>query len=167
MIVDQKNAIEILKNGGVIGIPTDTVYGFASLKEYGDKIYEIKKRDKNKKLITMINNIDYFSNLDDFLIESMKLNWPGSTTYIFDYKNEMTSFRIPDEINLLNLLNELECGILTTSANISGNKPCLTSFEFETTFPDVPLLEESIYTIKSGTPSTILLYNNKVLKKIR
>ena len=167
MKVDQKSAIKILKNGGVIGIPTDTVYGFASLKEYSDKIYEIKKRDKNKKLITMINSIDYFDNLDSFLLESMKLNWPGSTTYIFDYNNEMTSFRIPDEINLLNLLNELGCGILTTSANISGNEPCLTSFEFENTFPDVPLLEESIYTIKSGTPSTILLYNNNVLEKIR
>ena len=43
----------ILKSGGVIGVPTDTIYGLACLgcnKKSLDKIYQIKGRDSNKPL---------------------------------------------------------------------------------------------------------------------
>jgi L-threonylcarbamoyladenylate synthase len=167
MTINEQKAIEILLSGGVIGIPTDTIYGFACLQGYEEKIYKLKKRNLSKPLITMVNSIDYFGEVDSVLYEMMNKVWPGSTTLIFDVEGVNTSYRIPKEQNLLNLLTKLNLPIYSTSANISGEAPCLTCEEFEDNFPNVGLLAEPIITIKSGTPSSILLYNKGVFQKIR
>lgn len=167
MTITQEMAIDILKSGGVIGIPTDTIYGFACLPGYEDKIYDLKQRDLNKPLITMIDSIDYFVDVEPLVFEKMQEVWPGSTTLIFDVNGINTSYRIPGEKNLLNLLIELRLPIYSTSANISGEEPSLTREEFAKNFPNIGLLAEPITTIKSGTPSTILLYNKGVFQKIR
>ena len=54
-----KNATQTLKNGGVILYPTDTIWGIgcdATNKEAIKKVYAIKKREKEKSLITLVNN---------------------------------------------------------------------------------------------------------------
>jgi L-threonylcarbamoyladenylate synthase len=167
MTITEQEAIAILLDGGVIGIPTDTIYGFACLQGYEDQIYNLKLRDLNKPLITMVDSTDYFSEVEPALRKMMNQVWPGSTTLIFDVNGVNTSYRIPNEENLLSLLAKLKLPIFSTSANISGEAPSLTREEFESSFPSVGLLSESIFTIKSGTPSTILLYNKGVFEKIR
>ncbi len=162
-----EEAIKMLKAGEVIGVPTDTVYGLSSLLPHGQKIYEVKKRDKSKKLVTMISDEKILNITDSTLLSKMKKVWPGAVTLIFNYEGEMRSFRIPDEPNLLSLLKELDEPIYTTSANISGTNPCLTRDEFKQVFPHIGLLTESIDSIKSEDPSEIYVYENETFERIR
>ena len=65
MNIELDKIINILKSGGVVALPTDTVYGLVAL--YGnkigyDKIYRIKNRPKDKKLILFIDKIEKLYN---------------------------------------------------------------------------------------------------------
>ncbi len=164
MICNIKEAAVLLKQGYVIGIPTDTVYGLASLVENEHKIYRIKGRSRTKKLITMLANSETLD-VDQKLMREFVKNWPGKVTYIFEENGKLNSYRKPDEPNVQRLLSKSGLRIKTTSANISGNPPCLTREEFEQTFPNIPLLKEEIKCEKGNEPSKIIVYNRK--KKIR
>lgn len=167
MNISVDEAITRLNNGEVIGVPTDTIYGVSSLREFGSEIYKIKQRDKSKKLITMISSIDQLTIEDDVLLEKMNEVWPGKVTLIFEYEGEMQSFRIPNEPNLLQLLEKLGKPIYTTSANISGCKPCQDRVQFEQTFSDIGLLNEEIKSTKSSIPSEIYVYKDTKFERIR
>ncbi len=171
MVCKQKEIIKALKNGEVVGIPTDTVYGFAVLEEFSHKVYELKKRPLSKKLISFVPSIDFIGNLDEIskkeLEEFSFKYWPGANTLIFLKEGELTSFRIPNEQNVLNLLDELGCIILTTSANISGEKTCLTKEEFEESFPNIKLLEEKFVSKKQNEASNIYVIRKDSIQKIR
>ncbi len=150
-----------LINGNVVGVPTDTVYGLASLKNSIDQLYIIKKRDKSKKIVQFIASCNQLDVKDQKLINKMHQVWPGNVTLIFNYHNEMTSFRIPDEDNILSLLNLLNEPLFVTSANLSGLPEITTKEEFELVFPNIPLLKEDIKTKKSNKPSKIYQYKNE------
>lgn len=165
MTIDE--AISKLEAGLVIGVPTDTIYGLSSLVDYGDEIYEVKKRDKSKKLIRMISSIDSLNIQDQVLLDKMNEVWPGKVTLIFEYEGEMTSFRIPDEPNLLALLDKLGKPIYTTSANISGQEPVASREEFFEIFPNLGLLDEDMECEKSSVPSEIYIYKNAKFERIR
>lgn len=165
MTIDE--AITRLEAGEVIGVPTDTIYGLSSLIPYGQKIYDIKQRDKSKKLITMISSVDDLNIQDQVLLNKMSEVWPGQVTLIFDYGGEMTSFRIPNEPNLLALLEKLGKPIYTTSANISGKDPVSSREQFHATFPKLGLVDEDIKCEKSSIPSEIYIYKNAKFERIR
>ncbi len=162
-----EEAIDALKRGEVIGVPTDTVYGLSSMRAYSDNIYCVKNRDKEKKLVTMIYESKILNITDKVLLSKMEKVWPGAVTLIFDYDNEMTSFRIPDEPNLLELLRVINEPIYTTSANLSGEEPCLTREQFIATFPHIGLLKETIEIEKSSVPSEIYIYEQDKFERIR
>lgn len=172
MRVSTNEAIKLLRTGNVIGIPTDTVYGFCSLKADIEQIYEIKNRDRSKKLIQMIYSIEQIQKLTTEEIPAsvkqlMVEKWPGKTTIIFPINGELTSFRIPDEPNLLKLLKALDEPIYTTSANVSTEPACLTAAEFNDKFPTIELLDEEIEIEKSGVASEIIIYEKNEFKKVR
>ena len=59
------NSIKVLESGGILLYPTDTIWGIgcdATNKKAVDKIYEIKKRDKSKSLIILLDTIDKLRN---------------------------------------------------------------------------------------------------------
>lgn len=167
MNISVDEAINLLNDGQVIGVPTDTIYGISSLCEYGEHIYQVKKRDKSKKLITMISSIDQLAIKDEVLLKKMHEVWPGKVTLIFEYEGEMRSFRIPNEPNLLQLLEQLKKPIYTTSANISGYDSCQSREEFAQTFPNLGLLNEEISSSKSSIPSEIYIYKDTKFERIR
>ena len=58
--VSEENATSVLKDKGVIAVPTDTVYGIACLVKYNDcirRIYRIKERNQLKAIPVLIGNI--------------------------------------------------------------------------------------------------------------
>ncbi len=167
MDISINQAAELLRSGEVIGVPTDTIYGVSSLTDFGDKIYEVKKRDRSKKLVTMISDVSQINVTDKVLLDKMNEVWPGAVTLIFDYEGEMTSFRIPAEPNLLKLIDKVGKPIFTTSANISGEEPCLSRQQFKRVFPEMGLLEELIVAPKSSVPSEIYVYTNGKFERIR
>ena len=138
-------AVSILRNGGIIATPTDTIYGLvASIfnKEAVEKIYSVKKRPKNKPLIVLISNINQFKDLTintnkytKILIEKF---WPGPLTlvlkksssvpdYVTSYKN-FVGIRFPKSNTIKQIIDNLCVPIVAPSANISG-KPSPSCFD--------------------------------------
>ncbi len=130
-----KFAREVLQAGGVIAIPTDTVYGIACLvnkRESIQRLYTIKQRERIKAIPVLIGTLEQTSNItSSFPTAAYALSqhfWPGALTLVMnkhpDLPFELTSYptvgiRMPDH-DWLRLLMQ-SCGPLAaTSANISG-----------------------------------------------
>ena len=65
-LLQLSEAIACLRSGGVVAIPTDTVYGLAVLpsQEQGiDRLYALKERPRIKALPVMVANVDQVANL--------------------------------------------------------------------------------------------------------
>lgn len=134
-----KKAVEILKKGGVIIVPTDTVSGFVTPYwsfEGINRIYKIKRREKGKVLGLFISDNKDVKKFARNVTETRKrifLNlWPGQLTLLFRAKNNIpdclvhkgkktVSLRIPSHPLILKLINEVG-PLVQTSVNISGEK---------------------------------------------
>lgn len=141
--MNTNDVIDVLKNGGLVIAPSDTVYGIlgdALNEEVINKVYEAKQRDKSKSLILLVNSIDMLkkyvaeiSTLERRLINEF---WPGKLTIIFKKNNNISNLltgnrdtigiRYPDNEFLLDILNKIDRPLFSTSANIS-NKSTITS----------------------------------------
>lgn len=138
---DKKNIEEIitaLKNGAVLVLATDTVYGLvcdASNKEAVEKIFNIKKRDRSKPLPIFVRDIAMAMALAEINPEqekALKKRWPGKYTFILKSKcqnpkpkiyginKDTIALRIPKYKFLNNLLEKIDKPLAQTSANISG-----------------------------------------------
>lgn len=133
-----RKASEIVKKGGVIVFPTDTVYGLGCdprNSEAVQKIYKIKGRDESKHLpvlgksVAEISNIVFFDELSNKIADKF---WPGPLTLILKIKDKeiarslnlanKIAVRVPNHPCMLALLGE--CKLLVgTSANRSGDPP--------------------------------------------
>ncbi|MDR2351249.1 MAG: threonylcarbamoyl-AMP synthase [Endomicrobium sp.] len=138
-----KKTAEIIKNGGVAIVPTETVYGFAVDAFNIDahkKIYKIKRRSQKKSLILMTSNIENVRVLVDIpkkALEITKKFWPGQLTLIFPTTEtgkmvtggrKDLGVRIPNNVFMLKLLQEIKNPVFTTSVNVS-NKNSAKSYE--------------------------------------
>ena len=126
-----KKAVDVLRDGGVIIYPTDTVYGLGcslSNKKGIEKIYEIKRRDKKKPLSFIcsdLKHISQYAKVTDYAYKTMKRLLPGSYTFILEAsrlvpkiilpKRPTTGIRVPDNNICLALVRELGQPIISTS----------------------------------------------------
>lgn len=139
-----QKAEEILKNGGVVVLPTDTLYGIigrALSKKAVKRIYEVKGRDKSKPFIVLITS---YKHLEIFGVEVGKEQakflekfWPGKVSVVlpchskaFEYLCRGTksiAFRMIGfkNKNLFNLLKKVG-PLVAPSANNEGGKPAET-----------------------------------------
>lgn len=136
-------AVEVIKAGGVVAFPTETVYGLgangldpASVK----KIFQAKGRPSDNPLILHIYDIAQVSLLTEEIpslaIECMKRFWPGPLTMIFRKSDivpdiisgglDTVAIRMPNHPIALELIKRSNTTIAAPSANISG-KPSPTS----------------------------------------
>lgn len=138
-----EEAIEVLKSGGVILIPTETVYGIAAdatNPEAVEKIYKIKNRPREKALQLLVPNLESARKYADFSGLSEKAaekHWPGELTLVLDRVDESISHlstndgtvgvRIPRHPILDELFARIDFPLTATSANISG-QPASTTF---------------------------------------
>lgn len=134
---DMTEAIEIIRNGGLVAFPTETVYGLggdAKNSEASKKIYEAKGRPSDNPLIVHIHD---FSELEEIAMEvpedARVLNqafWPGPLTMIVK-KNEVipltttggldtVAIRMPSHPIARTFLTESNVMIAAPSANTSG-----------------------------------------------
>lgn len=160
-LVDTKPYLEIavdnILEGKIIAFPTDSVYGIGGDPQnldVIDRIHEIKFRDHSKGLALLVADLEEatkiaeFNNLANFLAKKF---WPGQLTLIMRRKEpniippEVTAFkntiaiRIPRNEIILNILSILKSrgyfgGIVGTSANYSGEAPCISGDEIAKKF---------------------------------
>lgn len=135
--MDVEKIVKEIKKGNLVIIPTDTVYGISAdmnNEKAIEKVFEAKKRDKNKPLILLVSNLEmlkkYVKKISPLEEKIIKKYMPGRLTMLF-LKNEEVSdlvtagsffvgIRIPDDLNLIKIINKVGNPIISTSANISG-----------------------------------------------
>ena len=137
-------ASEILKRGGLVAFPTETVYGLggdALNPDAARKIYAAKGRPSDNPLIVHIADEDQLDVLTDQVSETakklMKAFWPGPLTMIFNKLPgvpdgttgglQTVAVRMPDDPITLALIRESGLCIAGPSANLSGG-PSPTSW---------------------------------------
>lgn len=177
-----EEASHILLEGGILAIPTDTVYGLAVC--YNNlsaikKLRQVKQRPEDKPFAIMVSSLEMIESmavLSKRDKEIIKKCLPGDLTLIFnkrkdfksEYFQEMTSiaFRIPNESFILKLIESIKTGLLVPSANISGATPCVDSEEVIKVFDG---LIEGIVIGRSGQQeaSTIVDATQKHLRVVR
>ncbi len=146
MLKNEKEIINTLNNGGVIAYVTDTVWGLGCLPENEKavkKIYEIKKREAQKPLILMSNEVynllNYVKPIPKVGQQLIKKYFPGALTIVTE-KNENTpdyitsnmstvGIRVPDNEVFKRICEIIPNHVLaTTSANLS-HQPSAKTYE--------------------------------------
>ena len=168
-------AINVLKHGGVIVYPTDTVYGLganACDHHAVDQIFKIKNRPYAKPLPIIARNMKWVKELafvPSKLEPTLEEIWPGATTVILHRKSvippivtagaKSVGVRIPDHVLTDKLLGKFGYPLTATSANISGNEATgdigkiVESFRGQIWKPDLVL---DVGILPVSMPSTIL-----------
>lgn len=141
-----ETAIDCLKSGGIIAIPTDTVYGIGADPFNVDavqKLYTLKGRPEEKPIplvLGTVNDVENVAqNLPRFFFYLAEKFWPGGLTIIVEAKNllpQLTAggntvgLRIPNQPLLLKILQTFGGPIAITSANLSGEPAATSPDEF-------------------------------------
>jgi L-threonylcarbamoyladenylate synthase len=132
-----KEASEILKNGGLVAFPTETVYGLggdATDREASRKIYAAKGRPSDNPLIVHIARFSQLEEITENLPKTAKLLadafWPGPLTMVCNKNGvipyettgglDTVAVRMPNNPVALALIEESGCMIAAPSANTSG-----------------------------------------------
>ncbi|MXV74551.1 threonylcarbamoyl-AMP synthase [Candidatus Poribacteria bacterium] len=132
-------AVQCLKSGGIIAIPTDTVYGLGADPFNPDavqKLYTCKGRPDGKPIPLVLSSVDdvyrVAQNLPDYFFHLTDRFWPGGLTIIVEAKDLLpvltaggntVGVRIPDNPLLLKILKTFGGPAAITSANLSGEPP--------------------------------------------
>jgi len=135
---DIKNALKVLRDGGVILYPTDTIWGLgcdATRAEAVRRIYDIKKRADSKSLIVLVNSVTmlsrYVDNPPDIALELAEMA-EKPLTVVYDRGRGLAEgvtsddgsvgVRICSDPFCDELLNAFRKPLVSTSANISGSE---------------------------------------------
>ena len=169
-LVNQKLALEKLKNGLPLIFHTDTLPAIGCLPKFSEKIYTTKKRDRNKPLIlmgsdtTQLREFVHQSAIEDYEYMASKY-WPGALTMVIPISeknrdsygsiNNTLGIRIPNSIMAKSLIKETG-PLLTSSANISGIAPSTTAEKVSIFLPNIDILGHVPWEKCSGLASTIL-----------
>jgi L-threonylcarbamoyladenylate synthase len=135
---DIKKALEVLKSGGIILYPTDTIWGLgcdATNPEAVKKIYEIKKREDSKSMLVLMENPAllerYVDDVPEVAWDLVEISTTPLTVIYSGAKNLAANLiagdgsvgiRFTKEEFTSRLLQRFRRPIVSTSANISGEK---------------------------------------------
>ena len=159
-----------LKQGEAAIFPTDTLPALASLPEHAGQLWALKQRPQHKPVILMAaSGPELWRWLEvDPLPAWLKLAdryWPGALTLVLPAASRLVEplhpggnsigVRVPACEQALALL-QLSGPLATTSANRSGEAPCLSPEEAAQRFPQVPQLGPVPWPQPSGEASTVL-----------
>lgn len=139
-----QNAYDIIKEGGIILYPTDTVWGIgcdATNPEAVAKIYKLKKRAEEQSMIVLMNGDrmmhNVFADIPEVAWQILELSENPTTLVLDKPKNvaanliaadQTLAIRIVKEQFCFKLLEKMKKPLVSTSANISG-QPTPKSFK--------------------------------------
>lgn len=186
MLKNKEEIINTLNNGGVIAYVTDTVWGLGCLPDNEKavkKIYEIKKREAQKPLILMSNEVynllDYVKPIPKVGQQLIKKYFPGALTIVTDKSDKTPDYitsnmstvgiRIPNNKVFKEICEIIPNHVLaTTSANLSHQPSAKTyeqALENMTGLADL-IIEDYGYHAK-GLESTVVGVMNNELRIFR
>jgi len=177
-----EKAAKILKDGGIVSFPTETVFGLGCIcsnYESFKRLCKVKHRPVDKPFTLMCSSdkqVEKFLEISNKAKIIIRRFFPGQLTLILPTKNNVdeqidlkTGFvgiRIPDDEFVLKLIEMVGEPLLVTSANISGDKPAYNDKEVENYFKDeIDCLVKG--ESKSNVPSTVIMLKNDQLILLR
>ncbi|MBU4370595.1 MAG: threonylcarbamoyl-AMP synthase [Syntrophaceae bacterium] len=133
-----RRAVEILRGGGIVIYPTDTVYGMGCdlfNKRGIERIYEIQRRDRKQPLSFIcadLKDISRYARVSDDAYKIMKRLLPGPYTFILEAsravpkiilpKRQTTGIRVPDNRICQTLIAEMGSPVISTSVKDGGGE---------------------------------------------
>ena len=183
MIIDFVSAINLLKSGEIVALPTETVYGLAAIAtndEAVEKIYAAKGRPSFNPLIIHVHSIQQameYAEFSDIAIKIAEKFWPGPLTLVLKRKNsaisnlvtaglETIAIRMPSHKIMLDILKQLNIPLAAPSANKSERiSPTNYDHVIKSLGDHVPVVDggASIF----GLESTIIDVSSDVPKILR
>lgn len=163
-------AAEALREGDIVGVPTDTVYGLAADPWHSgaaDRLFRVKGRPRSLELPVLVSDTEQalglVMSLPDAAMRLMKAFWPGALTLVLPRRAEVTAdlgdedatigIRCPAHPVPLALCREFG-PIATTSANRHGSPPLTTAPHVAETLNGVAMVLDSGGC--DGAPSTVV-----------
>lgn len=130
-------AAEIIKNGGLVAVPTETVYGLAANGLCGaavQKIYDVKNRPETKPISLLVSSVEdvekFCHDIPGLAYLLADAFWPGPLTMVLKKKKcvpevvtaggETVGVRCPDHPKTLSLIRLANVPLAAPSANLSG-----------------------------------------------
>lgn len=135
-----KQAISVLNKGGIVIFPTDTVWGIGcriDRPESIKKLYQLRRRPEIQAAPVLVSSIsqakEYYQNLPSEVENLLKKYWPAGLTVVYKAQTEKIpplvragqntiGLRMPNQKDLLYLINKVGVPILGPSANFHGEK---------------------------------------------
>ena len=133
-----RRAVEILRGGGIVIYPTDTVYGMGCdlfNKKGIERIYEIQRRDRRQPLSFIcadLKDISRYARVSDDAYKIMKRLLPGPYTFVLEAsrlvpkiilpKRQTTGIRVPDNRICQALVTEMGSPVISTSVKDGGSE---------------------------------------------
>ena len=172
---------QILKNDGVISIPTDTVFGIcASInsKIAYSKLIKVKRRPLNKAFPVMCSNIEQIKSIaivDEIAEKLIKTFMPGPITLVLKKSSTLPEYvtngkdtiavRMASSKTIEELITKIGSPLFMTSANQSGQPECINLDEIEKACPSLDGMMEGEVFYSMG--STIVDCTSKEIKILR
>lgn len=145
-------AVAALRRGGIVGVPTDTLYGLAAdpyRQDALESIFVLKGRPQVKPLAILVASVEQALGLAQFTDRALDLadrHWPGALTLVvprldstpewLGHRERRTvGLRCPDHAVAIDLL-EASGPLAVTSANVSGQAAALSHAEARDLFGD-------------------------------
>ena len=166
-----QRAVDILRGGGLVAYPTDTVYGLAALpgnEQAVARLFEAKRRDPDQPTPLLIASQEMAPaiavEVSDAALALMAAFWPGALTIILAKAETFHSFavdetvglRVPDHPLPRELSRLLGSPITGTSANMAGGPEPLTAGDVRAQLGDAVDLVIDGGRCPGGRPSTVV-----------
>ena len=169
-----ERALEHLRSGGIVALPTETVYGLAASldrPEGVERIFSLKGRPERRALPWQVDSLERALSagflFGDGALRLARHFWPGALTLVlerppscppwFAPQDPGIALRIPNHPVPLGLLRAAGSALAVTSANLSGERECLDPLEVREVFGDAAdLLLVDGGRAEGGAASTVV-----------
>lgn len=177
-------AAELLRQGQVVAIPTDTFYGLAANPfdpAAVGKIFEIKGRPKSNPLLLLVNSLEMAArlsaNLPPHFYKLVHRFWPGPLTIVVEAAPNLPpettahtgriGLRLPAARIPLELIGAAGFPITATSANLTGEQDSSTAQQVQISLGDRLSLILDGGISRADKPSTVLDLNGEIWRIVR
>jgi tRNA threonylcarbamoyl adenosine modification protein (Sua5/YciO/YrdC/YwlC family) len=170
-----RRAGEVLRRGGLVAFPTETVYGIAvaaTIPAAVDRLYQIKRRPRGKPMTLMVADVAEVRRrcrrIPPAAERLMERFWPGPLTLVLsDRDGLLTGFRLPNHPLARGLVREAGVPLLVPSANIADEPPAVTAEQVLAAFPDELDLVIDGGSAVGGVPSTVVRVTDEGVEVLR
>ena len=178
-----RNALTVIKGGGIVAYPTETFYGLGARYDHEPalkRLYELKQRPREKAMPLIIGSMEQLFLLADSVgapaRELMRAFWPGPLTILLRARSGLSEYivsgnkvavRIPGESFALRLARAADLPVTATSANISGRPPADSVRMVQDYFDARVDLIIDCGKTRGTKPSTIVDASGEELKLLR